>query len=72
MKTNSHADSCGISRGPARIEELHIENYRALRCITLKKMTPLTALLGPNGSGKSTVFDAFNFLSECFQDGLRC
>lgn len=28
-------------------------------------------LLGPNGSGKSTVFDVFNFLSECFQSGLR-
>lgn len=28
-------------------------------------------MLGPNGSGKSTVFDVFNFLSECFQTGLR-
>lgn len=34
-------------------------------------MTPMTVLLGPNGSGKSTVFDVFNFLSECFQYGLR-
>lgn len=34
-------------------------------------MTPLTVLLGPNGSGKSTVFDVFNFLSECFAVGLR-
>lgn len=31
----------------------------------------MMALLGPNGSGKSTVFDVFNFLSECFQYGLR-
>jgi len=31
----------------------------------------MTVLLGPNGSGKSTVFDVFNFLSECFQSGLR-
>jgi predicted ATPase len=31
----------------------------------------MTVLLGPNGSGKSTVFDVFNFLSECFQYGLR-
>ena len=31
----------------------------------------MTVLLGPNGSGKSTVFDVFNFLSECFQFGLR-
>jgi predicted ATPase len=28
-------------------------------------------LLGPNGSGKSTIFDVFNFLSECFTIGLR-
>lgn len=57
--------------GPARIEYLRIENYRALRCVELDHITPLTVLLGPNGSGKSTVFDVFNFLSECFQFGLR-
>jgi len=56
---------------PARIEHLHVENYRALRSIELKSITPLTVLLGPNGSGKSTIFDVFNFLSECFQYGLR-
>lgn len=56
---------------PARIEELRVQNYRALKAIELKKVTPLTVLLGPNGSGKSTVFDVFNFLSECFQFGLR-
>lgn len=37
----------------------------------LKDVTPLTVLLGPNGSGKSTIFDVFNFLSECFQTNLR-
>jgi predicted ATPase len=56
---------------PARIEYLRVENYRALRSIELHQLTPLTVLLGPNGSGKSTVFDVFNFLSECFQFGLR-
>jgi predicted ATPase len=56
---------------PARIEYLRVENYRALKSIELKDITPLTVLLGPNGSGKSTVFDVFNFLSECFQFGLR-
>jgi predicted ATPase len=57
--------------GLARIESLHVKNYRALRSIELNGITPLTVLLGPNGSGKSTVFDVFNFLSECFQYGLR-
>ncbi|MCG6867653.1 MAG: AAA family ATPase [Gammaproteobacteria bacterium] len=56
---------------PPRVESLRVENYRALRDIALKKLTPLTVLLGPNGSGKSTVFDVFAFLSECFTDGLR-
>lgn len=59
------------SQGPARIEYLRVENYRALASVEFDGLTPLTALLGPNGSGKSTVFDVFNFLSECFQVGLR-
>lgn len=57
--------------GPARVEYLRVEDYRALRNVELRNLTPLTVLLGPNGSGKSTVFDVFNFLSECFQYGLR-
>jgi len=59
------------SRLPARIEYLKVGNFRALREVELKNLTPLTVLLGPNGSGKSTVFDVFAFLSECFELGLR-
>ncbi|MBI3797327.1 MAG: AAA family ATPase [Deltaproteobacteria bacterium] len=59
------------ARSPARIEYLRVENYRALKSVELKQVTPLTVLLGPNGSGKSTLFDVFSFLSECFQFGLR-
>lgn len=58
-------------KGIPRIESLRVENYRALRKVELENLTPMTVLLGPNGSGKSTVFDVFNFLSECFQFGLR-
>jgi predicted ATPase len=54
-----------------RIEELSVINYRALRNLNLKGLTPLTVFLGPNGSGKSTIFDVFAFLSECFSVGLR-
>ncbi|HUW32085.1 MAG TPA: AAA family ATPase [Planctomycetota bacterium] len=57
--------------GPARIEYLQVQNYRALKSVEFRSITPLMVLLGPNGSGKSTVFDVFNFLSECFQFGLR-
>ena len=55
----------------ARIEYLKVQNFRALRDVELRDLTPLTVLLGPNGSGKSTVFDVFAFLSECFELGLR-
>jgi len=62
-----------ITRSPdvPRIESLKVENYRALKQVTLDQLTPMTVILGPNGSGKSTFFDVFNFLSECFQYGLR-
>ena len=56
---------------PPRVTALKVLNYRALRDLNLKNLTPLTVLLGPNGSGKSTVFDVFAFLSECFSDGIR-
>jgi predicted ATPase len=61
----------GELRGVPRIESIKIENYRALRSLEMKELTPLTVLLGPNGSGKSTVFDVFAFLAECFTEGLR-
>ena len=59
------------SRALARIEYLKVRNFRALRDVEFKDLTPLTVLLGPNGSGKSTVFDVFAFLAECFEFGLR-
>lgn len=66
MKTSS-----AQPRAPARIEYLKVRNFRALREVEFKDLTPLTVLLGPNGSGKSTVFDVFAFLAECFELGLR-
>ena len=53
------------------IESLRVRNYRALRDVELKGITPLSVFLGPNGSGKSTLFDVFAFLAECFTIGLR-
>ena len=43
-----------MTDGPARITSLHVQNYRALRDVSIKNITPLTVLLGPNGSGKTT------------------
>ncbi len=56
---------------PPRIEYLKIGNFRALKNVEFKNLTPMTVLLGPAGSGKSTVFDVFAFLAECFDGGLR-
>ena len=53
------------------VRRLKVRNFRALREVEIRNLTPLTVLLGPNGSGKSTVFDVFAFLSECFSSGLR-
>ncbi|MGH3719338.1 MAG: AAA family ATPase [Pseudonocardiaceae bacterium] len=44
----------------ATIQRLRIQNYRVLRDVEFRDLTPLTVLLGPNGSGKSTVFDEEN------------
>ena len=60
-----------LQRTFPHIEALRVKNYRALRDVELKKITPLSAFLGPNGSGKSTLFDIFAFLAECFTVGLR-
>ena len=63
--------AASTNTSPARIESLKVHNFRALREVEFKDLTPMTVLLGPNGSGKSTVFDVFAFLSECFESGLR-
>jgi len=64
----------------AKIEGFRIQNYRALKDITLgklwkkqdaKPLTPLVAVIGKNGSGKSSLFDAFGFLSDCLLFGVE-
>lgn len=64
-------ETIGARPAVPRIEELSVKNYRALRDLQLRPLTPLTVFLGPNGSGKSTIFDVFAFLAECFSVGLR-
>lgn len=71
MAKKTNRISVPATRVPARIEYLKVQNFRALREVEFKDLTPMTALLGPNGSGKSTVFDVFAFLAECFDTGLR-
>jgi predicted ATPase len=64
-------ESDSSQRPVPRIEALRVRNFRALRDVQVKDLTPLTVILGPNGSGKSTLVDVFAFLAECFGLGLR-
>jgi predicted ATPase len=57
----------------AIIEGFRIQNFRALRDVTLGKLsgqggaplTPFTVVIGKNGVGKSSLFDAFGFVADC-------
>lgn len=58
----------------ALIEGFRVQNYRALKDVTLGKLStqqkveplsPFTVVIGRNGSGKSTLFDAFGFVADC-------
>ena len=53
-----------------RLTYLRIKNYRALRDVEFRDLTPFTVLIGPNGSGKSTVLDALDFLAEAVRGNL--
>jgi len=64
----------------AQIEGFRVRNYRALRNITLGKLsadqrgeplTPFTAVIGKNGAGKSTLFDAFGFVADCLNTDVE-
>jgi predicted ATPase len=64
----------------ALIEGFRVQNYRALKDITIGKLwnqqtspalTPLVAVIGKNGVGKSTLFDAFGFISDCLSAGVE-
>jgi predicted ATPase len=58
----------------ATIEGFRVKNFRALRDVSLGKLsgeqvgeplTPFTVVIGKNGAGKSTLFDAFGFVADC-------
>lgn len=64
----------------AQIEGFRVKNYRALRDITLGKLsnqqqgeplTPFTVVIGKNGAGKSTLFDAFGFVADCLSTDVE-
>lgn len=64
----------------AVIEGFRVQNYRALRDITLGRLsvqqageplTPFTVVIGKNGTGKSTLFDAFGFVADCLSTDVE-
>lgn len=64
----------------ALIEGFRVRNYRALRDVTLGKLstqqlgeplTPFTVVIGKNGAGKSTLFDAFGFVADCLTSDVE-
>ena len=46
-----------------RLSELHVENFRSLREVTLP-LNPVNVLVGPNGAGKTNVLEVFRFLAD--------
>ncbi|MBL8528203.1 MAG: AAA family ATPase [Burkholderiales bacterium] len=64
----------------ALIEGFRVQNYRALRDVTLGRLshqqhgeplTPFTVVIGKNGTGKSTLFDAFGFIADCLSHDVE-
>lgn len=55
---------------PSRLLELHVENFRSLRDVTVP-LGPLTVLVGPNGVGKSNVLKVFDFLADIIRTDLQ-
>ena len=51
-----------MSEQKAFLEQIHIENYRSLRNVTLP-IKPLTVLVGPNASGKSNTLQALQLFN---------
>jgi predicted ATPase len=53
------------------IEEIRIQNFKALEDIHLKNLPPLSVFVGKNGTGKTTLFRVFAFLQECLNSNVK-
>ncbi|MED7927409.1 AAA family ATPase [Nonomuraea sp. LP-02] len=53
-----------------RLIELHVENFKSLRHVTLP-LGPVSVLVGPNGAGKSNVLEVFRLLAGVVRTDLR-
>ncbi|MEO5369608.1 MAG: AAA family ATPase [Magnetococcus sp. DMHC-1] len=66
--------------GRSTLEGIRIKNFRALRDVTLGRLshtpdlqplTPLTVVIGKNGVGKSSFLDFFGFIHDCLKEGVE-
>lgn len=63
----------------AILEGLQIQNFRALRNVSLGRtientaetLPRLMAVIGANGTGKSSILDALGFVGDCLADGVE-
>ncbi len=64
----------------AKLEGIHIQNYRCLKDIVLGRtfekrqnteLPEFFCFIGPNGSGKSSIMDAFGFIGDCLLFGVE-
>ncbi|MCP5538641.1 MAG: AAA family ATPase [Akkermansiaceae bacterium] len=53
------------------IEKLRIENFKALREVTLRDLPNFAVFVGKNGAGKTTLFRVFAFLKDCLATNVR-
>jgi len=53
------------------IREIHIQNFKAFKNISLKGLPPLAVFVGKNGVGKTTLFRVFSFLKTCLSQNVR-
>ncbi|MDR2470536.1 MAG: AAA family ATPase [Treponema sp.] len=54
-----------------KIENIHIDNYKALKNVDIKNIGAFAVFLGENGTGKSTLFDVFGFMKQCLTENIR-
>jgi predicted ATPase len=53
------------------IEEIRIQNFKALKNVHLKNLPAMAVFVGKNGTGKTTLFHVFSFLKACLTTNVR-